>query len=357
MPNVPENYIEMDRTMDISQIEKNILPHDFTSRPLTLDTAGQAVELYNAFSQTYLGINTDSLEDDLVYWQTPGFYLKRDSCVVYDNHGKMVACAEFWDILEPHIRFQVGAVVHPDYENMGIGRYLLAWAEQRAEAALALSPPGARVVLTQGVDARMKTSIAFLMDHGFDKVRDFYHMHIELDCEPAAPVIPDGFQIRPYEGEGERREMIYALWESFKDHWGFVDEPFESYEERWLHWAENMKSMDPTLWFIALKDGETTGGCLCMPARPEDEDMGWINMLGVRRAFRKKGLGHAMLQVAFAELRQRGKKRAGLGVDATNLTGALTLYEKAGMHIAMHQYAFQKVLRDGIELSTQELTA
>jgi len=151
--------------------------------------------------------------------------------------------------------------------------------------------------------------------------------------------------------------MMRALYESFKDHWGFVDEPFENYLARWLHWAENIKSMDPAMWYIAVKDGEVAGGCLCTTERPEDPDMGWVNTLGVRRAFRKNGLGLAMLQVAFGEFYRRGKKRAGLGVDASSLTGALALYEKAGMHIAIHQHSFQKVLREGIDLSTQQLHA
>jgi len=97
------------------------------------------------------------------------------------------------------------------------------------------------------------------------------------------------------------------------------------------------------------------GGCLCTLGRPEDAEMGWVNLLGVRRAYRKQGLGLALLQTAFAEFSQRGKKRVGLGVDAQNLTGALGLYEKAGMHVAMQQRSYQKVLREGLDLITQKL--
>ncbi len=308
-------------------------------------------------SQTYMGHNTENLEEDVVFWQTAGFDLARDSRVVFNGQGKMVGLSEFWDIVEPHIRFNVNVVVHPDYEDLGIGSYLSAWADRRAQIALAESPVGARVVMQQGVDSRMEKAITFLKNHGYEQVRNFYHMHIEFDAEPPAPVIPDGFEIRPYQGEEERREMMRALYESFKDHWGFVDEPFENYLARWLHWAENMKSMDPAMWYIAVINGEVAGGCLCTNERPEDPEMGWVNMLGVRRAFRKNGLGLAMLQVAFGEFYRRGKKRAGLGVDASSLTGALALYEKAGMHIAIQTHSFQKVLREGIDLSTQQLHA
>ncbi len=341
--------------MEIETITTYRLPPNFTSRSMCLDDAAQAVELFNTFTQKYLGVNTENLEDDLVFWQTPGFNLDTDSCVVFNEQQKMVGYGEFWDIVEPHVRFNIEILVHPDYEDLGIDSYLLAWVEQRAQSALTVSPPGTLVVLQQGEDSRMKKNIAFIQDHGFKLVRNFYHMHIDLDQEPALPEIPVGYEIRPYHGEDERREMIRVLWESFKDHWGFVDEPFENYLERWLHWAENIKNMDPSLWYIAVKDGEIAGGCLCMSERTEDPQMGWVNMLGVLRKHRKNGLGLALLQQAFAEFYRRGKKRAGLGVDATNLTGALALYEKAGMHVARNLHSFQKVLREGVDITTSAL--
>jgi mycothiol synthase len=51
-------------------------------------------------------------------------------------------------------------------------------------------------------------------------------------------------------------------------------------------------------------------------------------------AFRKRGLGSALLLHAFAGLYARGERRMGLGVDATNETGATRLYESAGMRVA-----------------------
>ena len=43
------------------------------------------------------------------------------------------------------------------------------------------------------------------------------------------------------------------------------------------------------------------------------------------------GLGEGLLRTAFATLHARGLRRVGLGVDAENVTGALRLYERAGM--------------------------
>jgi ribosomal protein S18 acetylase RimI-like enzyme len=56
-----------------------------------------------------------------------------------------------------------------------------------------------------------------------------------------------------------------------------------------------------------------------------------VGTLGVRREWRRQGLGAALLQRAFVALYDRGLSTIGLGVDAENPTGALGLYERAGM--------------------------
>jgi ribosomal protein S18 acetylase RimI-like enzyme len=81
--------------------------------------------------------------------------------------------------------------------------------------------------------------------------------------------------------------------------------------------------------------------------------MGWVATLGVRRPWRKRGLGLALLEHSFVELQRRGSRRVGLGVDAQNITGATRLYEKAGMQpdLAWTNLAYEKELRSGVELS------
>jgi hypothetical protein len=44
-------------------------------------------------------------------------------------------------------------------------------------------------------------------------------------------------------------------------------------------------------------------------------------------------LGRALLRHTFAEFVSRGFRAVGLGVDAENATGAVQVYERAGMHV------------------------
>jgi mycothiol synthase len=336
---------------------KIALPTGLTSQPACLKDADRAVKLYNTFGTAYLGGPTENREDMMAAWQTPGYVLATDTCMVLAPDGECVAFGDFWDKNEKHSNYNVWIVVHPQYEGQGIGSYLLNWAEDRAQKSLPLAPAEARVVMQQGVDARLAKGIDFLSQHDFNRVRNFYHMHIELDQPPPAASVSNGFIIRPFKGEDERRELLRALHEAFRDHWGFVDEPFENYYQRWMHRARQLKELDPGLWYVAIQDGTIAGGSLCATARPEDPEMGWIHTLGIRRPYRKQGLGLALLHTAFGEFYRRGKKRVGLGVDASSLTGAVRLYEKAGMHIARQFITFEKILREGEELSTQQLSA
>ena len=47
---------------------------------------------------------------------------------------------------------------------------------------------------------------------------------------------------------------------------------------------------------------------------------------------------------AFGEFHRRGMTRVGLDVDAENLTGAVRLYERAGMRIVKRRDTYEKLL-------------
>ena len=69
-------------------------------------------------------------------------------------------------------------------------------------------------------------------------------------------------------------------------------------------------------------------------------------MLGVRRAWRRQGLGEALLLRSFAAFRQRGLTRGTLGVDASSVTGATRLYERAGMRVYRDTVFLERAVRE-----------
>jgi ribosomal protein S18 acetylase RimI-like enzyme len=60
---------------------------------------------------------------------------------------------------------------------------------------------------------------------------------------------------------------------------------------------------------------------------------GWVRNLGVRPAYRGRGVARALLDQAFAIFHSRDFAWAGLGVDTQNETGAYRLYESVGMYV------------------------
>jgi ribosomal protein S18 acetylase RimI-like enzyme len=88
---------------------------------------------------------------------------------------------------------------------------------------------------------------------------------------------------------------------------------------------------DPDLWFLALSGSEIVGVCLSF-AYP---DVGWVRQLAVNAAWRRRGIGTALLSHAFALFQERGYDHAGLTVNAEN-ENALHFYRHVGLRL-VHQ--------------------
>ena len=138
-------------------------------------------------------------------------------------------------------------------------------------------------------------------------------------------------------------EHATAVWqarnESFRDNWGSHALTFAEFS----YYCFDNPEYDPTLWTVIWADKEVAGFSI----NHYRMDIGWIHMLGVRPAWRKKGLGLALLHHSFGEFYRRGMKTIGLGVDASNATGATRLYQKAGMRTVSQFVTFEKELRAG----------
>jgi GNAT superfamily N-acetyltransferase len=216
-------------------------------------------------------------------------------------------------------------------ENLGSGRAwmslhgapsrdLLDWAERRAGEL------GERIL--SGAWFENDALLHELERRGFRLVRHSHRMEIDLDRATGEPRWPEGVAVRAFE-PGDERTFWELEQETFADTW---EPESETYEE-WAHWMLEPPTFTPALWFLAHEDGEPAGIAVCHP-RSGREGVGWVRILGVRRPWRRRGLGRALLLHSLSELRLRGFSRAGLGVDAESLTGAHCLYESVGMHVA-----------------------
>jgi ribosomal protein S18 acetylase RimI-like enzyme len=171
-----------------------------------------------------------------------------------------------------------------------------------------------------------------LESRGYRYIRSFYRMAIDLDRPPSAPTWPEGFTVALAPGDGH---AIYeTLEEAFEDHWGHEPRTYE----QWM--AQNAPLEDRLCYVVRAADGAAAAQ-VC-----DEERFGtaWVSILGVRAAFRRRGLGEALLHQAFHDLYARGRRRVSLGVDAENTTGATRLYERVGMRVVLQDDAYEKLL-------------
>lgn len=323
---------------------------DFTLRPATFDDLPELVELFNRASRSVGGEAEFSVEGYTVEWQIAEFSFEENTRVAVMPDGKLGGVIERWNFA-PHVMNWLWARVAPELRGQGIGTALMAWAEERARASIHLAPAEAMVNLRAGCQNNDEATKSLLIDLGFSVLRLSLTMERSLKDELPEPVLPPNIIIRPMR-PGEERAVYAADQEAFRDHWGFVEQPFEEGFARSQNYNQSNPHYDPSLWFLAMDGDEIAGMSLCYPQTQDFPD-GWVASLAVRRPWRKQGLGLALLHHSFQALRERGLSRIGLSVDAQSLTGATRLYERAGMHATREFVLFEKVLRDGVDLSTQ----
>jgi mycothiol synthase len=169
-------------------------------------------------------------------------------------------------------------------------------------------------------------------------IRHFYRMRIDFDGSLTKPEWPEGMSVRNATREDAR--LAYDVHqESFEDHWEHERMPFEV----WAHHMLREGLFDSKLWFLVERDNDMTAIAICREHEAE-KGLGWISVVGVRKPWRRQGLGRALLLQCFHEFRRRGFHAAALGVDGESLTGANRLYESAGMRVVRRSDVYEKAL-------------
>jgi mycothiol synthase len=266
-------------------------------------------------------------------WRRPRFDVSRDTRVVVAPEGDLAAYVEIYDSV-PRAEVESAGRVHPDHRGRGIGAFLLAWAEHGAEG-LAQGHAIELYVDSSGADT---SAAALLQSRGFQVVRHFWHMEIELGRELNTPRKIASISIDRFEPGRDDRPVYELMTEAFKGHWGY---PEESLAE-WRRSKLERDDYDPELWWVA-RDGRRVVGTL-IGNIAQDDMRAWVSELAVAGDYRGKGIGTCLLEHAFAGFVNRGMPRVRLNVDSENETGATRLYERVGMTIVRRFDIYVKTL-------------
>jgi ribosomal protein S18 acetylase RimI-like enzyme len=254
-----------------------------------------------------------------------------------DSGGTVVAFGwvhPFPSDVDPRRVFLDGGV-HPGWRRRGLGHHVLDWQLERAMTwdADTRRPEHGPVQMIINVEEKLTDRLELAKDRGFHAVRWFADMSLKFDDLPAGlPPVPElpGIRIEPF-GPALSERVRQAHNEAFADHWGSQPVP----EVRWEERLKASASRAEWSWVaVDTASGEVAGYAM-NAAYPQDWEHqgfreGWTDRLGVRRAWRGRGIAKALLIASMHSFAKADLDAAGLGVDTDNPSGAFGLYTQLG---------------------------
>ncbi len=300
-----------------------------SSSPLELTHPAEAeapeiLEALVAFDLHFLGEADWTLEELLQDWRDADG--GQDVWIARDG-GRVVGYLELSD---RDGDWGFDGYVRPDAFGRGVGTALVELGEQETRRR-----GGARV--RTGVLGQDEAAHRLLAGRGYEAVRRFYRMKIDLEDAPEPVAWPEGLELLPFDLEGDTEAVHAAVTEAFADHWSPNPRPHDA----WLEQQRKRGRTDSWNW-IVVRDGSEVAAVTVLDG--ERFNGGWIAAVATRRPWRRRGLGEAMLHEAFRRFWEIGRREVALGVDAQNETGATRLYERVGMRVASSATFFEKEL-------------
>jgi mycothiol synthase len=302
--------------------------------PAVVDTINRAAEV-----DQDRGASLDNLRREL---DAPHAQPEADSFVAVAPTGELVGFCGIRFLRHNGWAGGWGAV-RPDHRRQRIGTRLLQTCDARLlERAQVKVPQEKPVYIDRNCSDVASGTIALLTAEGYKATRQFYTMRVNLDTPGHLPPLPQGLTLRPFAQKQHARTVYQAQQEAFRDHWGYSsDMPYDA----WSHLLLGDPNFDPSLWLVAWDGDEVAGVCLGTTRDGEGANLAWVRVLAVRRPWRKRGLGTALLLYSLSKFHACGLAQAGLNVDAANTTNAVALYERVGMHVHRRRILYRKVLR------------
>lgn len=265
------------------------------------------LRLYCDYDLAVRGFVDCDADDVTAEWEAPGFDFDQHSRVVHDD-GVVLGYA----VVDPTGSADSVTVVGPRGEEPQ--RRLLAWLGALPRPLLHYLPAGELVIA------------ALFEERGWQRDRLFWRMRIDLPEPLPETAWPTGAAVRGMDLERDAVGVHELITTAFGD----------IGDDRRLRTLEDWRShllgakFDPDLYLVVLEDGELVAASLCQDLA----DYALVQQLAVRRDRRGSGLATALLRETFRRVQARGLPQCQLGVDSSNATGAVRLYEAVGMRIS-----------------------
>jgi mycothiol synthase len=293
------------------------------------------------------GESDQTSEDVRSEWQTLPFNVTTDAWVARTHEDQLIGYAEVRK--SRAAVYQILLRVLPEYAHSNVGASLLQRAEARAYQYVSQERLGTSM-LTSSASSTDEATQQLLEQAGYKHVNSFWRMETILRAPPPQPLWPDGITHRSFILGLDEAATFATMNEAFQDDWRQLFGTFQAWKETMME----QEDFDPSLWILAFDGGTQVGAVIC---RSLPIGKGWVDTLGVRSSWRRRGLGMALLLAVFGELYRRDIRHIFLGVDAQNPTGATRLYERAGMDVTRKDLLYEKSLPISYRFSSEAVEA
>ena len=234
--------------------------------------------------------------------------------------------------------FVAGPDVVPEHRRRGIGTALMT------KALTSLRAAGMESAEVSTFDS--PASNGFLETLGFRIVRRFCRMRRSLTDVPSGVGEARDVEIVTLGRTDEDIDMLRRLHnEAFREHFNYAPATLDNWKYIVKKWDERGRIGYVT---VAKVGGEPAGHLLYGIDPKENEYLkkkrGGLWDVGVLKQFRGRGIAKRLMMDAMNHLRREGMEEAQLGVDETNVTNAMKLYERLGFAVARRRLVWSKDL-------------
>jgi len=253
----------------------------------------------------------------------------------YDESGTLIGYG--WvGRFEQTSKIEFDAYVHPEHDS-ALGDEVLATLEARG-LELAAGAGHDHALLDTGAYREDERTRGWLAGRGFEIATTFTRMRIDLPDPQTAPEPPTGVVVRRSDADADDLRLALDIHEkAFTEHYGHVPRTFETFRDQFYEHGPDWSS----LW-IGEVDGQPAGLLIGTQQFVEEENAGYVRIVGVLAETRGRGLAKALLQTYFAASQEDGRTAVLLHVDQANVTNALGLYESVGMRSVLQIDAWAK---------------
>jgi mycothiol synthase len=224
--------------------------------------------------------------------------------------------------------------VHPAFRHQGLGSQLLAWMGARASQLYTSIHDNRPLVMRIDVYHQNPEAFAFYERRGFGFALSEEELLRNLGQPIPGNPVPEGMMFAVWTEE-DAHLFFLAYDDAFRDRPGFPGWT----EEVWRKAFTGHDSFRSDLSLLLLDGEEPAGYAVCAV----EEGEGWIAQIGVRPAWRRRGLAGALLSEVMRRFRAKGFSEAVLGVNVNN-PRALSVYLRLGFVRAKRYTSYRKTV-------------